>query len=842
MDEIFEKATTEGGAKEIFAEEMPEKLSAKDLFAGDEDFTSMLDSTGRQRSPKGSTKVVDEVQKPEPKESSMLFRAAIIINIALLTAALGFVFGKPLVIKLLNADKDRPQQPVNTGSYPAQPTPAAKSQNQSAYQAQANAEQQFTEPQTIPAAKPEKMPRRPLPENDGIINGPVSWEMADSFFTKRQYEKAYYAYRKIYEGLTSHVPADEFLKDLLQVKMGSALYHHDKNIDTSAFFANALQSRSPVVRAMANYQLAFINMDYKQYLEARKNAYNVLALLKACEEYFNPNLEPDCYFIAAEAMTKQILATNGRPVKMPGKLWTDNMAQEIIPRMDQNQMRTFVQSGLYSMSVGQVTPRVARKEHPNAGLRISAVCIDAPADDLMAKIGAVENLEIAWQSSSEPGTDRPVSVYITDSPVQYVGEVAAGAAGLIARFDKNHIRIYNPEKYQSLKAHHQMLSGETISLWRRFLMKYRGDHRAANAHFGRALALECAGEPQAAIKQYQLIATRFTHNDLAQYALLNSSKIRTNLKDYAGARSDLTQLISLNQYHETGLANTAYLYLADASRAEQQYDQAIRVYKRLYHLDAVPAIKCQAALGIGLCYYNRKNYTEADKWLTIALGYKNKVDVDLRQGFFVMGKVKTKLGEYESAASALRVSLGKDMPTEEYVVSALELALAEANRGNFLEALKILDNVPVKHLSQQYITDYFITKSRVMRKLDLHENAASILRHRITFIADPQLRAKLSLELSMCYSQGQNYQAARDELLEAVTELGPSLIKRQIQTELAKSLLNTNEPKRAITVCKQLLQSSPPPELRKQALYTLGRAYSRQEKHEMAALAFAGKI
>jgi hypothetical protein len=55
-------------------------------------------------------------------------------------------------------------------------------------------------------------------------------------------------------------------------------------------------------------------------------------------------------------------------------------------------------------------------------------------------------------------------------------------------------------------------------------------------------------------------------------------------------------------------------------------------------------------------------------------------------------------------------------------------------------------------------------------------------------------------------------------------------------------LLNTNELQRSITVCKKLLQSSPPPELRKEALYTLGKAYSRQEKHEMAALAFAGKI
>jgi len=410
---------------------------------------------------------------------------------------------------------------------------------------------------------------------------------------------------------------------------------------------------------------------------------------------------------------------------------------------------------------------------------------------------------------------------------------------LICRFYDNTIIIYDPKFYNNLNDHKEMLLREAISVWRQFGLQYRGDHRTPNAHYALALMLEYADENIAAMGEYKLIASRYSHNRLAPYALLNSSRLKTNIHDYTGASKDLTELII--QYPDTKLIDRASLYLAEATMQKEVYEDAIRMFRKVYNIDMNPESQRNAAYGLGKCYYETKQHDEAKKWLIHAIRLTDDIaDYRLSNAYYMLGKTNIELGDYQQASIALKNALGTSTPKEEYLQIILKLVEAEVRQGKYVVALNILENVSISQLSQEDACKVLVTKSRILRDLDLANTGISLLRRKIEFIADSRLRAELTFELVKAYTDVGDYRIARKELTDTINDLPKGDLSNQANLILIDIAIKLGDYEEAKYICLQFLSYIENTEMKQKASNYLGQIYTKLNQMNKAALAFAG--
>lgn len=800
---LFDKESKAPVESDIFAGEVQGEVSARDIFGGDETFFNRIEGVS------GSsfvTQASQTVVKAASKFSSVT-NIILIINIVVITGILVFMLTKPPIVAIQ-----------------AQPTvPTAKGD--------------------VEDIQTENTPYQPAPaidERDAAdLDKASSLQLAEALYREGQYKKAHYVFDKLSNKLTTNIPADEFLKDYMQFKIALCLQKMNNNTDLSRLFTNALHSRSPVVRTMANYHLIFIEMHNKQYLSARIRAYRTLALLKTFNTNFSSSLEADCYFMLAEAMTRHILAMNNAPDRLPGKLWSKTLKIETIGEMPQNQLRTFLQAGVYQLSEGALVPQIDKNPHLSVGSQWSIISLDSPLEELLTRFASASGMNIKWNNTQAVDRNKPVTVFLPTASKQYIAEVTAGSTGLISRFYDDTIIIYDPKLYNNLNDHKEMLVREAISVWRRFPLQYRGDRRTPNAHYALALMLEYADENIAAMGEYKLIASRYSNNSLAPYALLNSSKIKTNINDYTGASEDLTELII--QYPDTKVIDQASLYLAKATMQKGVYKDAIRMFRKVYNIDLNPESRCNAAYGLGKCYYETKQHHEAKKWLVHAIQLTDDItDHRLSNTYYMLGKTNIELGDYEQASTSLKNALGTSTPKKEYLQIILKLVESEIRQGKYVVALNILENVSISRLSQKDACKVLVTKSRILCDLDLANTSISLLRRKIEFIADSRLRAELTLELAKAYTDAGDYRIARKELTDVINDLPKGTLSNQANLILINTSIKLEDYEEAKYICLQFLSHIENAEMKQKASNYLGQIYAKLNQMNKAALAFAG--
>ncbi len=802
---MFDKASSAPVASEVFAKVPKKDLSTPDIFAGDEKLYQLLEKAARagliSRTGRAASKLLSATH------------IILIINILVITAILGYLLLRPPVAGI--AAPPTIQQPSITTQ--TLPQPPAQSTTAPAPQSPAIRKKSAT-----------------------ALKKASSWQLAEQLYKNRNYEEASYVFNELAQKLTTNTPADEFMRDFFRLKMAVCLLNTQDMENLGALFTAALTSRSPVVRALANYHLIFIENRNKQYSNARSRAYRTIALLKAFEDRLSPIFEADCYFMLAEALTKQVMMLNNTPDTLPGQLWSDTLAIESISPMSQNELRQFVQAGIYQLSTSAIAPKIQKREHLGVGAQWSVLCMEAPLEEILSRFASAANLNVTWRNTDDEIRTRPTTLYLPTASEQLVTEVAAGTAGLIAHFDGDKITIHNANVYADLDEQKQLLTTEAVSAWRRFLIRYRGDHRTPNAHYAIALLHDYAGETATALGEYRLVAGGYAHNPLAPFALLNASKIKTNIRDYAGAREDLNQI--LIQYPECKLVDQASLYLAEATFAGGLYDEAVKMFQRVYNYDLNTESQCGAAYGLGKCFYETKQYKKTTKWLTNAINSTdNDRDHRLQPAYFMLGKAYVALKDFKNASFAFRNALENSPHKKEYIEVTLELIQSEFEQQNFVVALNILESIPVSQLSQEYSCQVLIKKAQILHVLDLNDAAISLLRRRIEFIADSQTRARLNFELAKCFAATDDLRIARRKLTDALVDLPPGLLAQQANLLLADISMKLDQNEHARDICLQLLKSGNiDDQVQRNALNLLGRIYTGLNEHNNAAMAYAG--
>ncbi|MHC5060367.1 MAG: tetratricopeptide repeat protein [Planctomycetota bacterium] len=805
----FDKASKTPTESEVFAKEPKKDLAAQDVFVGDKNFYNLINKSARGGVAAQAREVASKLSIARLSATHII----LIINTIVITTVLLYLVLKEPVVQVVA----QPVQQIPPGS------------NQALTQI----------PNQLPTAV-ESQQSAISKRTIAALDKASSWQLAEQLYANRNYSEAAYVFEQLSQKLPANTAANEFMRDFFRLKMAVCLQHTREKENLSALFTEALASRSPLVRALANYHLIFVENRNKKYLNARSRAYRTIALLKAFDDKLSPTFEADCYFMLAEALTRQVMLLNNAPDALPGQLWADTLPVESIAPMSQNELREFVQAGIEHLSMSAVTPKVQKREHLGIGAQWSLLATKAPLEEVLARFASAANLNIIWTNTAAQIRKIPTTLYLPTASEQLATEVAAGTAGLIAHFDGDKIKIHDADAYTDLSQQKQLLTAEAISAWRRFLLRYRGDHRTANTHYAIALLHDFIDDTPTALGEYRLVASGYPHNPLAPFALLNASKIKTNIRDYAGAREDLNEI--LIQYPECKLVDQASLYLAQATLGGGLYDEAIRMFQRVYNYELNAESQCGAAYGLGKCFFETKQYQKAAQWLKIAINSTdNDQDYRLQPAYFMLGKANVATKDFENASLAFRNALENSPQKKEYIEVTLELIRSEFKQENYVVALNILESIPVSQLSQEYSCQVLIAKARILRELGLTDTAISLLRRRIEFVADALTRARLNFELAGCFAATGDLLIAQRKLTNAILDLPPGLLAQQANLFLAELSMKLDAKERARDVCLQLLRSPDiDVQIQQDALNLLGRVYAGLNQHNNAALAYAG--
>ncbi|MFB0525102.1 MAG: hypothetical protein ACETVZ_06140 [Phycisphaerae bacterium] len=554
----------------------------------------------------------------------------------------------------------------------------------------------------------------------------------------------------------------------------------------------------------------------------------------------------------------------------------------------------------------------------------SVICNGASIEELLARFAAHADLDIQWAYpapssipstslrtgvhplSSIPGRDTPdegqdmrdetqgtgipqavrdraVSLYMSASTTKQFLTVAAGCVGLLARMDAPRFRgdklapaeagetveIFNPSDYTSLSQHIALLSQEAISLWRRFLLTFGDEKNAyggANAHFALGLLQACAaggpGRITDAIAEFKLVANRYPQTSLAPYALLASSKLKADLRDYLGAREDLKLLTE--QYPDTEFSDQALLHLANATMKAGLLSEAARLYRKVYNLGFSLQSQRVSALGAGRCFYeqacrkpstraqaegagSQKDYEDAAKWLTQYINLaEDRTSRDFYLACFLLGKTYLAQDLHQQACNAFELALTGQLAVQEYVETVSALVKARLQQGHFVEALKLLDSAPASGagLGQKESIEILLLKASVLRSMGLADEAIAVLGDKAEYVLDSQLKAKISFERAKCSIAKGNLESARKNLSEILVLVEPSAtggLAHEVGCELADVCLKLGQEPQAISICLQLLDSEPQAPIKQRTLNLLATAYTQQKNYDQAALALLGQ-
>jgi tetratricopeptide (TPR) repeat protein len=828
--ELFSGEAHDGGPKiGSSALGIHEQLSEHDIFSGDEDFYKLLADSTQDTAAKLPVGTRQSSPGPIRRKRFSPLQKALAASIVAIGSMLMYQLLKSALGPVASSTSTSAEQVMPAGQQTPTSRPAVTDSAQVA-------QQQIQKPE--PVLSPTQ---------------PLSLKVARNFYLQKDYDKAYAAYNQLRQALPA---SEELLRDFLQLKMALCSNEIADFEQASRLLTTVSQSRSPAVRIVANCHLSLLEIQRKRYLRARTRAYNTIALIKTVDfddDDWALSFECDCYFLVAECLTRHILLLSNADADLPDDLWGNPTATlDPFGRLSEAELRRFLNSGSEHLGKGLLDPRIRRLEHQSGLPRWSVTSYGAPVEELLAKFAAGADLDIYWDfegaSGSDPGEDalrqRPVSLHLPGATSQQIVLIAAGCAGLLARSEDNpgkqKVTIFDPTQYSSLRRHISFLSEQAISLWQKFVPTFYSDQRLGNAHFVMGLLQSQIGLPTEAIAEYKLVANRFSQMSLAPFALLHSSKLKANLRDYHGAREDLKQLVE--QYPDTEIYGQAYLRLADATMEAGLNAEAAQLYQRVYNFGLPLESKTASSIGAARCFYETKAYEDAAKWLTRYINLAgDDENNNLYSAYFLLGQANLALGKYQQACDAFQYALAEQSSREQYVEAVTVLVKGHIEQEHFVEALDTLENVRSVALSQEQSVEMLLLRSTIFRMLGLVDTAIVSLRDRAEYISDPQLNAKISFELAQCHIAKGNLERARSSLSQILGVVEPGLLAQRTALELADVCLKIGRSPQGISVCLQLLDSDVPAQIKQETLKVLAAAYSQQKDYEKAALALSGQ-
>ncbi|MEN6576844.1 MAG: hypothetical protein ABFD90_10920 [Phycisphaerales bacterium] len=698
---------------------------------------------------------------------------------------------------------------------------------------------------TVSPNEPEPMedisPSIPSPE-------PLSLQLANKLYEKREYEHAFVAYDRLYRRLAA-TEENRPLRDFLVLRMAMCSNRSGDVTQADTLFRTVSLSRLPILRALARYNQSTMLLERKRFLEAATRAYQTISLIGVADidDKWVSAVEQQCWFLVAEAVSRNLLSLSDADANLPAELWGRHPDVDPFVEMEEPQLRVFLASGFEKLDEAALSPQIRPTTGMSAADRWSVVCNGASIEELLARFASNAGLNLRWADNGQtaPAEEnmrkRPVYLYLPSATVQQVITVAAGSVGLLAQLDDSgrNITVHDPTSYSSLAEHTKLLTDESISLWQRFLLAADTDQRAPNGHFTVALLQAVRGQLDEAIAEYKLVANRFPKHVLAPHALLESGKLKVKLRDYVGAHADLKQLVEV--YPETDLADTACLHLADATMKAGLFEEAAGLYRKVYNLGLSAESQAASALGAGRCSVEMGDHEETARWLNryVTLA-RDQNRPEFHAACLLLGKAYLALHKPQQAHVALNLALKGDLSRQQYVETIAVLVKAYIEQGLLLEALQTIEGTAGWQLSQQESIELLLLRVQVLRSIGLVNKAIALLQEKGQFLPSPELKGAVAIELAACYSDNDDIESARKTLSDAFALVGPGSLGQQIGRELARTCLRLGQTSQTVSVCSQLLEHASATE-RPPVLNLLAEAYRKQGQYDRAMAAMLNR-
>ena len=227
----------------------------------------------------------------------------------------------------------------------------------------------------------------------------MSLQLAESYYAEKDYVRAYSACNRLRQNLVG--PEFELVRDFLQLRMALCLAQKS-NADKAGEMLRAVsESRSIALRAIANYHISLLEMNSGQYLKARTRAYKAIALTAAlafdCE--WALAIERDCQFLAAEAITRQVLSLSDADKNLPQQLWSHSTEKDPLMGLSETELYKVLNSGIERINSGLLAPQVQAVDiNPDSPAlsRWSVVCNGPGIEELMARFASNAALDVKW--------------------------------------------------------------------------------------------------------------------------------------------------------------------------------------------------------------------------------------------------------------------------------------------------------------------------------------------------------------------------------------------------------------------------------------------------------------
>jgi len=663
----------------------------------------------------------------------------------------------------------------------------------------------------------------------------ISWQQAETAFAQKDYPAALSTYGRLLES-TQRIPSEAVVGQFFQMRTAQCLVQIGRTREGRELLLTLMESSSPLLRAVANYEAALLDLRHGQFMQARMKLYAALACLGALET--PSGLERDCDFQVARALTQEAtsLFASASPVE-----WNIPPAIDPLGGLDAHQLRAQLSEGLDRMGQAMLGPMVWKIEGGSQGQQWMVVCVQSPLEEVLTKFASEADLEVRWNSIDPQIRQRPVTLLLSGVSQQRLAEVACGQAGLLARLTGDEVIVHNPAASTTLSGQRELLTAEAVSAWRRFFLRASDDPRMPLGYYALAALEATAGDAVAALQDTAVTAERFPNHEVAAKSLLLGARIRTQLRDYNGARADLLRL--LDRYPNCPSADQAYLNLGRVSAEAGQIEEAITAYNKLYYLNLSGESRTQACLGLGRCHFLRGRFDQAVEWLVQCRkspGDLNETDLD--QARMLLGRSSAELGNLSAAQQSFQDVLTGRPPSEMFVDAGLRLSEVLIRQGKTVAALTILRELETREMEDPRRQELFLLMAWALRDMSLPERAAAYLRGKIATIADPRMQMRLTMELARCLLDDGDSPAALATLAEALPKAPAGPKTQKMACFLAEIALKMGKLDQAVSVSQELLATSCPPEIRQQALEILAASAVLQKDYRKAAEAYSGML
>ncbi|MBN1556135.1 MAG: tetratricopeptide repeat protein [Phycisphaerae bacterium] len=660
----------------------------------------------------------------------------------------------------------------------------------------------------------------------------LPWEEVERLFAARRYDEAYTAYKALMYYAPRHSDG-RLLNEYFQLRMGQCLARTDQTSRAREELNAVTQSSSPILRALAWFELATIDVSERRYLAARTKAYHVLASLGAMEHPMA--LEADCAFMIGRVLTEKVRGFQTAEHRIR---WPSDRAPDPFAGLDKDQIYELFQEGAAGWKPSlkpSLEVQTATEEMERWRVRCSQMTIEEVLNQFGRKIGK----DVKWYGVAGGALRRPVDFFMRSASSQKISETAAGMAGLIGRFTLDGIVVYDPQDATSVAKQQNLISREAISAWRLFFLRHPTDPRIPDGRFALAAVNEWSGEKINAIHEYELLARRHKRAAVAPKALLQAAKLKIGMMNFAKARQDLVDLLDL--YPDCPGVDKVYLMLAQVNETAGRVDEAIRSYEYLYYRNLSEDSRRIASMGAGRCYSRQGKHSEATQWLAryAAIVRKPNPD-DYVDAYFMMAQSETEQKNYSMAVQAYHRGLAGRPEIEKRIPALLELVSVHILQEDFISALGVLNHLAKETLTKEQECRKAVLTARVLRELGLAEKARSVLKLQLSVTDTGDLKAEVGIELARCHMAVEDYDSAQKLLTEILPLLQNNRSLWLAEVLLAEVCLKLDEPDQAIGIVRKVRASAAPIDLQRQASKILGEAFLRKREYEKAALAFTG--